>query len=264
LFREHISQLLRRLGYTVLEAASSATALPIAVATAKVDLLISDLHLDDGEGYLVAEEMRSRFSGLPIIFLSGTHGKTVPTNEVLLRKPVDEAQLGQAILEQLGRLPARHLTEKLLSRSRRLHDRLRHPSAVAFYRAWRNHCDVYKRLPSSNDLDDAQAFIEADGYIVEIAGARAVPTFRFSSASPDLERRLGRPLAGTYVTSADEDTLSSIGRALKRAMHGVAYFDYAEVTSEEGSARFERLMLPLSENGQDVTHLVGLVSFEDK
>lgn len=262
--RGHLVSSLQSLGYTVLEAASASSAIATALTVAKVDLLISDLFLDDSTGQEAVAGIRTHAPGLPVIFLSGTSGMGIPAGEVLLRKPVDEAVLSTVILEQLGRLPARLLTQKLIAQSERLKGKLKQPAMVAAYDTWRSACTERHRLPRRSALAALESVLATTGYIVEVAGTFDLPTFRFVMASPQLEQRLDRPLLDKYVTSADEDTLGSLGRAMARAMRGVAFYDYTRFRAGDAKVEFERLLLPLSESGIDVTHILGVVTLSEQ
>lgn len=264
LMRNHLVSSLQSLGYTVLEAASASSAIATALTVAKVDLLISDLFLDKSVGHEAVAGIRAHAPGLPVIFLSGTAGMGIPVGEVLLRKPVDEAILAKVILEQLGRLPARLLTQKLIAQSERLKGKLKQPAMVAAYDAWRSACIERHRLPSRNALAALEPLLATTSYIVEVAGTFDLPTFRFVMASSQLEQRLDRPMLDKYVTSADDDALGSLGRAMARAMRGVAFYDYTRFRAGDTKVEFERLLLPLSDNGIDVTHILGVVTISEQ
>jgi signal transduction histidine kinase/CheY-like chemotaxis protein len=63
---------LRRLGYTVLEAASLAQALDVVQTTrVHIDLLLTDLVLPDGHGGEVVEHVRRRYPAIRTLFVSG-------------------------------------------------------------------------------------------------------------------------------------------------------------------------------------------------
>ena len=108
LVREHVSQLLSSLGYTVLEAADGASALGILDATPQVSLLFTDMIMPGGmNGRRLAELARSRRPGLPVLFTSGysrdalVHHGRLDADVRLLTKPYRRAQLASAIREVL-------------------------------------------------------------------------------------------------------------------------------------------------------------------
>lgn len=263
MLRSHLASSLRALGYSVLEATSASSAVATALTAARIDLLISDLQLDHSCGHEAATALRQIVPEIPVVFLSGSPAMGIPSGELLLRKPVDEAVMAIVILEQLGRLPARRLTQKLLSQSERLKGRLRQPAMIAAYEAWRQSCLDGHRLPSRKVLEPLESILASTSYVVEIAGTIDVPTFRFVKASPQLEQRLDRPLQDRFVTSADDDALGSLGRALARATKGVAHYDFTRFRAGNAKVHFERLLLPLSDNGVDVTHILGVVTIDE-
>lgn len=263
MLRSHLAASLRALGYSVLEATSASSAIATALTATKIDLLISDLQLDHSSGHEAVDGLRQIVPQVPVVFLSGSPAMGIPSGELLLRKPVDEAVMAVVILEQLGRLPARRLTQKLLGQSERLKGRLRQPAMVAAYEAWRQACLDTHRLPSRKVLDPLESILASTSYVVEIAGTIDVPTFRFVKASAQLEQRLDRPLMDRFVTSADDDALGSLGRALTRATKGVAHYDFTRFRAGHAKVQFERLLLPLSDNGVDVTHILGVVTIDE-
>lgn len=264
MLRSHLASSLRALGYSVLEATSASSAIGTALTATKIDLLISDLQLDQSSGHEAAEALRQIAPDLPVIFLSGSPAMGIPSGELLLRKPVDEEVMALVILEQLGRLPARHLTQKLLSQSERLKGRLRQPAMLAAYEAWRQACLDSHRLPSRAVLEPLEAMLASTSYVVEVAGTIDIPTFRFVKASAQLEHRLDRPLLDCFVTSADDDALGSLGKALARVTKGVAHYDFTRFRAGDAKVNFERLLLPLSDNGVDVTHVLGVVTIDEQ
>lgn len=263
MLRSHLASSLRALGYSVFEATSASSAVATALTAAKIDLLISDLQLDHSSGHEAADAIRQLVPNVPVVFLSGSPAMGIPTGKLLLRKPVDEAVMAIVILEQLGRLPARCLTQKLLSQSERLKGRLKQPPMVAAYEAWRQACLDGQRLPSRKVLEPLESILTSTAYVVEIAGTIDIPTFRFIKASAQLEQRLARPLKDRFVTSADDDALGSLARALARATKGVAHYDFTRFRAGHAKVDFERLLLPLSDNGIDVTHILGVVMIDE-
>ena len=70
--RAIVTQTLRTLGYTVLEAKDGETAVRIlSDPTTAVDLLFSDLRMPGMSGADLALEARSLRPGLPVVFMSG-------------------------------------------------------------------------------------------------------------------------------------------------------------------------------------------------
>jgi PAS domain S-box-containing protein len=98
--REVTAEQLRDLGYRVLEADSAAAALRLVQAGTSIDLLISDVALPGGmNGRQVAEAVRGRHPGLPVILITGySAGESIMDMEVI-RKPFDPAVLAERVGE---------------------------------------------------------------------------------------------------------------------------------------------------------------------
>lgn len=264
ILRAHLAGLLRSLRYTVVEAPDVTTAEAVFTAGLTVDLVISDLDLGTESGLDLAKSARRDRAERPIVFMSGTWGMGVPVGEVVLRKPVDERRLARVTLEQLGRVPASHLTREALRASDRVRDRIRDPRVRTFYEVWRAAAGEAGRLPAPEALLPHGVEIADMRYLVEVSGAPDLPVFTFREVGSGLSTRLGRELVGTRVTASDQDVLGSLGRAFRRVARGIAWFDYARMNFGDGGYLvFERLLLPLTTDGERVTHLVGLAHFED-
>jgi CheY-like chemotaxis protein len=93
---------LRGLGYAVLEARDGPEALRVLTA-ARPDLLVTDVRLPHGmNGRQVAEAVRERMPGLPVLFITGYAGTPLPPGIEVIGKPFELdilARRVQAILE---------------------------------------------------------------------------------------------------------------------------------------------------------------------
>jgi CheY-like chemotaxis protein len=96
--REVTAEQLRDLGYRVLEADGGAAALRLVQAGTSIDLLISDVALPGGmNGRQVAEAVRGRHPGLPVILITGySAGESITEMEVI-RKPFAPAVLADLV-----------------------------------------------------------------------------------------------------------------------------------------------------------------------
>lgn len=263
MLRQHIGEHLKTNGYTVLEAVSAKAAIALAVGAAKVDLLISDLRLDEGSGFDVARELRDRYPLMPMIFVSGSREVEPPEGEIFLSKPVDTSLLDQAVAEQLGRLPGKRLTVAQRARSDRAEKRIKSQALISCFREWRALCADLGRLPSREEFASLASYVENSGYVVEVGGTNAVPVFKFCAASEAVETKLGRPLLNTYITARDEQSLGSVADALSRCLKGIGFHDYLSLTARGASSTFERIMFPLSDDRWFVTHIVGITKFSE-
>ena len=109
-FRELIADALGRLGFEVVVAASGSEALAIA-ATDGFELLITDVVMPGMSGFELAERLRQRSPGLPVIFMSGyrqdelCQGRALPVHASLLRKPFDLDALAEQVRAALAEAP---------------------------------------------------------------------------------------------------------------------------------------------------------------
>jgi two-component system C4-dicarboxylate transport response regulator DctD len=71
LVRTLVSNVLRHRGWSVIEAPDAPTAL--AIAPEKLDLLVTDYEMPSVSGLALAEQLRGRDGGLPVVLVSGHH-----------------------------------------------------------------------------------------------------------------------------------------------------------------------------------------------
>lgn len=102
-----VSQILARLGFTVLSAAgpSEATA-QFTAAEGGVDLLLTDVVMPEGGGRKLVQQLREREPALRVLFMSGFtgHESVRDANELpgpLLTKPFTAARLVAAVQDAL-------------------------------------------------------------------------------------------------------------------------------------------------------------------
>ena len=87
--RAYGSDILRDLGYKVLEAGTGGAALEIIDRTANLDLLFTDVVLPDGmDGRILADEARRRKSGLKVLFTTGYSRSAIVHNGRLDAKQI--------------------------------------------------------------------------------------------------------------------------------------------------------------------------------
>jgi CheY-like chemotaxis protein len=104
LLRETIVDALQEIGWTVLEAASGASALTVLREVKTVDLLVTDIQLADAvTGWDIAEAFRVSDPTLPVIYASGNpanNGRRV-AESVFLSKPLENRELALACRQLL-------------------------------------------------------------------------------------------------------------------------------------------------------------------
>ena len=101
-------RILQQLGYSILEAESSAVALDIVISCkGTIDLLISDVAIDDINGPELVKRVREVLPEIKVLFTSGYAEESIiqddaPMNTVhFLAKPFRPKQLADAIREIL-------------------------------------------------------------------------------------------------------------------------------------------------------------------
>jgi len=96
--REVAAELLRELGYRVLEAEDGPSALALLQDLARVDLLITDVGLPNGmNGRQVAEALRERWPALPVLFITGYAETALPPGTQVIGKPFQLTLLAQTV-----------------------------------------------------------------------------------------------------------------------------------------------------------------------
>ncbi len=92
------SEHLRQLGYRVLEAEDGPDALRILSSVERIDVLVTDVGLPSGmNGRQVAEAARQRRPDLPVLFITGYAGSSLPSGTEVVRKPFDLDTLARQI-----------------------------------------------------------------------------------------------------------------------------------------------------------------------
>ena len=180
----------------------------------------------------------------------------------MLSKPFSDAELAAAVPERLGRLPPARATR---TSAERLLARLRDPTLRNLFLAW---CDARLGggLPRSGSVSPVEFGVGDHAFTVEVDNSRAPPAMRFIMLGPALAARLGRTLEGQFTASeyGGDDVLGALDTAYNRCarlllpVHQSARYDFGD----DAPVSFERLVLPFSEDGLAVTHLVGVALFE--
>jgi len=102
--REAAAERLREYGYRVLEASDGPAALHLLDAGARIDLLVTDVGLPSGmNGRQVAEAVRERLPGIPLLFITGYAGIELPPGSVVIDKPFDLDTLALRVQAALAR-----------------------------------------------------------------------------------------------------------------------------------------------------------------
>ena len=251
---------LRDLGYGVLEAASAEAAVVLVQTLDSLDLLVTDVMMPGANGPELVTRLRTDRPSLPVLFVTGHAAGAALDGEAVLRKPFSGAELASAVAERLGRQlrptrPAKR--DRVLARLRKLELR-------GLYMAW-DAARTGERLPEPGDVDPALFGLESNAFVIEVDSAADVPVFRFTNVGNELVGRLGRKMDGdTIVPEPANDMVGSLEAAYRRCYGRRApTYDSARFDFGDGApVFFERLLLPVSAVGGDITHLVGVALFE--
>jgi len=104
--REAVAFDFRRKGFTVLSAKSGLGALEL-VKSSKVDLIISDIRMPDGDGFFLLEKIQSLEAKIPLIFITGftdrTEAECLQKGALkVIPKPFDRKALMSSAIEALA------------------------------------------------------------------------------------------------------------------------------------------------------------------
>lgn len=228
------------------------------------DLLVTAMALPGQDGAALAARLRAEQPDLPVIFLViGPPGPAL-AGELVLQQPVEATALAGSVLDLLKRRRSLRAPPPAV----RLLGRLRTPSLRAAYLSWHAARLPGDALPRLAGFDLATLDLQDHAILLAVDAAGSDAAFRFVSAGAAITVRLGRPLSGTPAEALElaSDTPGSMMAAYRRCLRTTApIFESARFDLGDGPAlRFERLMLPLSEDGRRVTHLVGVVLFHDE
>jgi CheY-like chemotaxis protein len=108
--REYAATVLHGLGYAVLEASDTVSAIEILASKPPIDLLFTDVVLPGGlNGRTLADEVRRKYPDLPVLFTTGytrnaiVHQGRLDRDVDLLNKPYTAQDLARKIRELLDR-----------------------------------------------------------------------------------------------------------------------------------------------------------------
>jgi CheY-like chemotaxis protein len=264
------AQLLRDFGYAVIEAQSAETALALAHITERLDLVITDVMMPGASGPTLGARLRRDRPALPVLFISGQgqgwgQGQdAVPDGERMLSKPFGRAQLAEAVLERLERLPKPAVSVETSAAPDKLRDRLRNPSLRDAYDRWCALRNAGGGLPDCDLFPSDDTAMNDNSFMVEADSGGKAGDYRYVRFGNALAERLGRSLVGELV-SEDGDELGSAGASYRRCQEtAVPSYEYARYAlADEMPLLFERLLLPLSDDGVRVTHLLGVAFFTE-
>ena len=252
---------LRDHGFNVIEAPNAEAAVVLSHSIEHLDLLLTDVSMPGADGPALAARLLAERPDLPVLYITGSPGHEKLEAEHALIKPFAGSDLVRAIEHRLNRMHSASTGDGGLLR------RLKHPALVSAYLFWRaaRNGDRPPRLPDLDwgGLPDAE---HAFTVVVEPGGESI--GFRYLRVGRALLARLGRPLENSSVTAElqpnpDDEVLGSLAGAYRRCARTLSpSYEYAKYDFGDGApVLFERLVLPVSDDGVQVTHLVGVALF---
>jgi PAS domain S-box-containing protein len=251
---------LRSLGYTVVEAANAEAAMAVVHTLPRLDLLITDVAMPGDSGIGLARRLRVQWPDLPVLYVTGRQSNPALHDEMVLMKPYRDTALARAVLKRLGRQVTVDLVaaEPLLSR-------LRNSAMRRMLVDWHTIKAEGDGFPSPGSLDPANYGLDAYAFIAVMEQSKP-PLFHYLSIGKGLLDELSRHQGGELVSQeAEGDTvLGTLDGAYRRCVRTAApLFQASNYDFGDGKPfHFERLILPASDNGQTITHLIGIVLFD--
>jgi signal transduction histidine kinase len=247
---------LRGLGYTVVEAGAAEAAVVLAHARPDWDLLIADVWLPGAGGVELAARLRVAQPELPALFISGLAGESTIGEDVVLHTPFSDTALGKAVLRQLGR------TVTLDLAAEPIYARLVGSKLQAALLAWHVGKADGEGYPAPDALNPAKFGLDANAFVAAIETSDP-PVFRFVRVGPALTEALRRAQgdALTDPEASGEAMFGTLDGAYRRCARTRApVYQSARYDFGDGApVSFERLLLPASEDGETISHLVGIV-----
>ncbi len=121
------------------------------------------------------------------------------------------------------------------------------------------------RLPRLADMPLRRIGQQDNLIVAEVDHGSSPPRVRFASVGKALTERVGLRFEGQELELTEAEILGTEDGAYRRCLRSAKPgYEYAYFNLGQGrSFFFERLLLPLSEDGQAITHIVGMASFED-
>lgn len=256
--RQATGSSLRHLGYTVLEAGDDATARALAAAAPSLDIVLTEAHLPGAAGLALAMVLREQHAGLRVAFMSGAARTSALDGETVLVKPFTQDALASTMLQLLGR-------EKTQSVESRVMLRLQTEVLRMFFMHWQAAKLHARSLPPLHQIDPGRFGLLPYTLIINVNSSYDPPRYDYDRVGAALNRRFGGALDGRIVDDlTDElDILGSAGAAYRRCVTtGSPSCQSARFDLGDGDPlRIERLLLPVSNDGECVSHLVGVIYF---
>ncbi|EBA09406.1 sensory box histidine kinase/response regulator [Sagittula stellata E-37] len=261
-----LQDLMTGLGYDTALATDILEARELVVDELIYDLLIVDLDHVADVAPSVLDALCEYIPGSKCIRISSF--PSTPDVPVHLNKPISEYALSTTMLDHLDRLPGASLTGHSLRQSALVRERLPSPEFQRVFDIWHKKAQHERHLPDGSLVHDLQIQMPGNACLISCDPSPEEDgqhQFRFVWAGSALEARLGYGATGARLTDAHERLIGPIAQLYRRCQRGTALYSSARVLSlsDQHPVNVHRLLLPLAEGGERVTHLFGLVHFHD-
>ncbi|MFC7736673.1 hypothetical protein ACFQX4_12635 [Roseomonas sp. GCM10028921] len=249
----------RELGYTVAEAATAEAAAVLVHILDRCGMLVTGVARPGVDGPTLARRLRAERPDLPLLSLTAhSPGAEQPPGPVL-RKPFGIPALGAAVLEGLGRWSRPSAGDE------RLLARLRTPAMRRLYLAWEAARGRPAGLPRPGSVDPAAFDLSPYNFVAAVLPGEP-PRFSYRSVGRGAGGAAGSSPAGRHGGAGRPGGGAGLaGGACRRCartlrpLYQAARYDLGDGVP----LRFERLILPVSADGREISELIGVALFDD-
>ena len=251
-------------GYLVVEAEDGAAAIEYASSGDSFGLLLTDVVMPAMDGPSLAARLRSADPSLPVIFMTGHNDKENLEGELVLEKPFRIEHLDSLIAARIGNswdIDRESEYNNLLA------SKFEADCLKTYFEQW---CAIKqgRRLADFSRFSIEEC-PELHRLAIVAAEAGHVPVrFRFLYVGDSLNDELGAAddLVGEEFAGREGGILPGLRSSYRRCLKEVRpVYDRARLNfGTEGTAWFERLILPWTSNGRTVDRLTALVMMEDR
>ncbi len=250
---------LREAGYRVLEAASGAVALALLQVSGPIDVLVTDLVMPSMDGLQLSHAVRAARPGLPAVLLTGYADEHDISDETVVRKPFTSTELTQAVAGALGR------TVEGAPRADRLLTRMRSGLIREAYMTWQA-LRGDDALPRFGALTVAGRAWAENAFLLSVDRQSEPAQFRWISIGQSLARHF--PYAPCEAVTESPLTEALLGQLdqiyLGCVADGMPHYQAVEIAlGANTSVPGERLLMPVTSEAGGVTHLLGIVAFDE-
>ncbi|KQN31976.1 hypothetical protein ASF00_04250 [Sphingomonas sp. Leaf34] len=260
LVRSIVADQLVDLGYSVVPAVSATDAMAKVHDGEPLAFIVIDYCVAGSGAVKFIASARGVRPNLPILFISGQFNLTGVAHEAVLLKPFLPEQLSKAVLDMVER------SQRLDARDASLDSMAARFKSAVLNRVltqWRGErsgetLPALNRVPITRDERDFVAEVVVDQTYVPM-------TFELVQVGAELSRRAETDFTWWRIDGTGDDSEMTQEGAYRRCVrsrkptYDFARFDFGS----DDTSFFERLLLPCSEDGAEVTSLIAVVNFDE-